>query len=107
MSARNSLLAVLLCGVAVIPARHLTAQTPSSGYDDRWNELTKLKPTDQVAAVKGLTLTRDAAQLVMDSGSVVQLSPVGGRTVAVVFTGKGSFRFTPPNGIERERLKQF
>ncbi len=103
MPARNLFLAALLLSFA----GPLRAQTPASSYDDRWNELTKLKPTDQVASVKGLTLNRDAAQLVMDSGSVVQLSPIGGRTVAVVFTGKGSFRFTPPAGIERERLKLF
>jgi hypothetical protein len=90
----------------LLPLR-LYAQSPAAGYDERYLELTGLKPTNQVAQVKGLVLRRDAAELGLDSGSVVLLSPVGARTVAVAFTGKGTFRFAPPAGIERERLKFF
>jgi len=66
-----------------------------------------LTVTSQVASVRGLVLRRDAAELALDSGSVVWLSPVGGRIVAAVFEGRGTFRFTPPPGIEAERLRLF
>jgi hypothetical protein len=81
--------------------------TPAATYDERYGQLHGMRPTNQVAPVVGLVLHRDVAELVLDSGSVVLLGPIGGRTVAAVFTGRGTFRFTPPAGIERERLRLF
>ena len=81
--------------------------TPAASYDERYGALNDLKPTDQLAPVQGLVLHRDLAEFALDSGSVALLSPIGGRTVAVVFLGRGTFRLTPPAGIERERLKLF
>lgn len=102
----HSLSGILVLTLAARGAQAL-AQEPAASYDDRYLELTSLKPTDQVATVRGLALRRDVAEVMLDSGNVVLLSPVGGRTVAIAFTGKGTFRFAPPAGIERERLKLF
>lgn len=88
-------------------ARSLTAQGMAASYDERFQEIVRLKPTNQVETVRGLTLTRDAGELDLEAGTLTRLSPVGGRTMALVFNGKGTFRFTPPAGIERERLKLF
>lgn len=94
-------------GALLAATRLLAAQAPATSYDERYQEILRLKPTDQVATVKDLTLTRDAGTLVLESGSLTRLSAVGGRTMALAFTGKGTFRFVPPAGVERERLKQF
>lgn len=107
MFARPAVLALALLAVSNSSPLAVAAQAPAASYDERYQEITRLKPTDQVATVKGLTLTRDAGELVLESGTLTKLSQVGGRTVAFAFNGKGSFRFTPPAGIERERLKLF
>ena len=108
MLARMSLAPLfLLIGSLPLSSQTPLAGAPATSYDERYLELTRIKPADQVAEVKGLVLRRDVAQLELDSGRVVLLTPVGGRTVAVAFTGNGTFRFTPPAGIERERLKLF
>jgi hypothetical protein len=107
MFARPALLAFLLAAVANSSPPAATAQGPAGTYDERYQDIMRLKPTDQVAIVSGLTLTRDAGELNLEAGTLTQLSPVGGRTMALVFNGKGTFTFTPPAGVERERLKQF
>ncbi len=99
-------------GLLTLTAGRLLAQgategTPAAAYDERYGQLNGMRPTNQVAPVTGLVLHRDVAELALDSGSVVLLTPIGGRTVAAAFTGRGTFRFTPPAGIERERLKLF
>jgi hypothetical protein len=86
------------------------AQTQQSAteYDSVYAELVRLAPVDgQVAEVHDLVIRRDVGELVLSSGQLVVLSPVGGRTVAVAFHGTGLFRFTPPTHLEQQRLREF
>ncbi|MFN8653265.1 MAG: M1 family aminopeptidase [Gemmatimonadales bacterium] len=99
--------ALTLLAFTLLIARTLPAQAPAATYDERYQEILKLHPTTQAIAVKGATITRDAGTLTFESGTLTWLSDVGGRTVAVAFNGKGKFRFVPPAGIERERVKLF
>lgn len=62
---------------------------------------------DQGAEVKGLTLTRDVAEIMLDQGRLHLLEPVGGRTWGALFRGTGRMRFTPSSKIERDRLTIF
>jgi hypothetical protein len=84
-----------------------TATTPV-GYEARFKEVMGMAgdPT-RVAKVDHLVLTRDVATFTLESGTLVLLSPVGGRTVGALFKGKGSFSFTPPTSTERDRLARF
>ncbi|HXI20047.1 MAG TPA: hypothetical protein VNH46_03130, partial [Gemmatimonadales bacterium] len=101
----------LLFLIAVLPAVLIAQSPPAAGaaanYDRCYQDVIQLRPSDQAAAVKGIALRRDAVELALDSGTVVWLTPVCGHRVAAAFTGRGTFRFTPPVGIERERLKLF
>ena len=60
--------------------------------------------SDSVAQVRGFVLRRDAIEFHLDSGRITLLTPVAGRTVAAVFTGKGSIAFAPPLAVERGQL---
>ena len=81
-----------------------TTVTPAESYEEVFDELMALEPTTCIAAVAGLTLTRDVGRFVLDSGRLHLLTPVQGRTVGAVFLGRGTFRFEPPIDIEREQL---
>lgn len=84
------------------------AQQSATEYDSVYAELARLAPVDgQVAEVHDLVIRRDVGELVLTSGQLVVLSPVGGRTVAVAFHGTGLFRFTPPTHLEQQRLREF
>ncbi len=99
------LTAVLVLSV-LFPIQHHTSQQtePESvdssvfavtSYEAAYEQLMNLEPlADGVAAVSGLTLERDAAQYTLRSGTMYLLSPVAGRTVAAVFLGSGTFRFS-------------
>jgi hypothetical protein len=64
----------------------------STEYLDRYREIMALAPMrESVAAVNQLVLRRDAAQIVLSSGTLYLLSPVGGRTVGAIFHGAGRF----------------
>jgi Peptidase family M1 domain len=77
-------------------------------YDDRYAEVMGLAgDRGQVAEVNNLVLTRDAARFTLASGRLYFLTPVGGRTIGAVFQGQGSFAFTPPSTMERDRLVRF
>lgn len=99
---------------AVVVAAPLLVSAPASGstsavsYDARFDELQSLSPiAAQVADVHGLALRRDVGEWTLKAGTLYALSPVGSRTVAVLFTGTGQFKFTPPSLTERNRLMRF
>jgi hypothetical protein len=84
------------------------AAVHASSYDSVFDSLLQALPVaEQVATVTNLTIQRDAARFSLQSGKLYLLTPVGGRTVAAAFRGKGVFSFTPPTAIERGRLNRF
>jgi hypothetical protein len=104
LGARRALRALVL---ACVPGA-VMAQQPAESYAQRYTEVTNLAPTTgRVAAVSGFVLARDRARFTLESGSLYLLTPVGGRTVAALFKGKGRFALTPPTAIERARLRRF
>jgi hypothetical protein len=77
-------------------------------YEQRYAELRELQAVpNRVAPVSQLVLRRDAGQFTFGNGSFYALTPLGGRTMAVVFVGSGIFSFSPPTPIEQERLARF
>jgi hypothetical protein len=90
-----------------------SASAPSSApsaaetFDETYRELLELAPLDsRVAAVKDLVLERDVGRFTLQQGRIYQLSPIGGRTVGVVFVGQGRFAFAPESRIEQSRLER-
>ncbi|MGH7752254.1 MAG: M1 family aminopeptidase [Gemmatimonadales bacterium] len=76
-------------------------------YEQVFEDLRRMAPrADQVATVRGLVLRRDVAEFRMEDGTLQLLSDVAGRTVAVAFSGRGSWTFAPPLDVERAHLKR-
>ena len=85
-------------------------QQPDTGsqalrYEPVFEALRRMTPrSDRVAAVRDLTLRRDAIELRLAEGQLALLTPVAGRTVGAVFVGRGTLSFVPPLGVERAQL---
>jgi hypothetical protein len=106
----------LVAALSAAPSARLIAQAPpapppspvAASYMERYREVTNLAPLPtQVADVHHLVLRRDAGQLILETGKLYLLSPVGGRTVGAVFEGSGRFVLTPPIAVEQAELKRF
>ena len=90
-----------------------TASTPPSPpgaagtFDETYRQLLGLTPVgSRVAEVKNLVVERDVARFTLQQGRLYELSPIGGRTVGVVFVGQGKFAFAPESPIEQSRLER-
>ena len=79
---------------------------PAASYEAYYDQLMEIRPlAEQSAAVSGITLKRDVGELQFESGRIWLLTPVNGRTLGLVFQGRGRFRFSPPSAMEQERLR--
>ncbi|MFN8589698.1 MAG: M1 family aminopeptidase [Candidatus Eisenbacteria bacterium] len=63
--------------------------------------------SSRIARVASLMIERDAGTFVLQEGQLAFAAPFGGRTVAAVFTGRGTFSFVPRSEIERQQLRRF
>ena len=85
----------------------LAVTSTQTAYDTVYQQIKSLAPQrDAVAPVSGLVLRRDVMELRLDSGSAYLLTPVAGRIVGVVFTGRGSMLFVPPLTVEQFNLQR-
>jgi hypothetical protein len=94
----------------VSPPPALRAQTApvAPAYADRFAEVMALSPApDGVADVSNLVLQRDLARFTLTSGKLYLLTPIGGRTVAALFRGTGTFSFAPTSPVEQHRLARY
>lgn len=107
MTLHRILTPCLVAALIALPSA-APAQSADSSYLERYAEITRLTPeAGRVADVSRLVLTRDAGRLTMERGKLFLLSPVGGRTVAAVFQGEGSFLLVAPPGHEDAELRRF
>jgi hypothetical protein len=95
--------------LATVTPAAVSAGPPSAAgtFDETYRELLGLAPLGaRVAEVKSLVIERDVARFTLQQGRLYQLSPVGGRTVGLVFVGQGMFGFAPDSPIEQSRLER-
>lgn len=79
-----------------------------NGYLKLFTQLTDLEPDPQKhIAINDFTFERDVARFHLKEGDWYFCKPVQGRICAAVFTGKGTFSFTPPTRIEKDQLYRF
>jgi hypothetical protein len=78
----------------------------ATSYDAIFEQLTALEPLSRGAPVSDLILSRDVARFVLEQGVVYSLSPVAGRTIGVVFVGRGRFQFAVSDPAERANAKR-
>ncbi|MCI0413390.1 hypothetical protein L0222_11410 [bacterium] len=57
--------------------------------------------------VSNLSIKRNAATIVLQSGEITLIEPLHGRHHAALFTGQGVFHFRPPNALEQDQLHKF
>ena len=103
--------------VAFVPAAHgAAAPRPVVGgasadtaltFPRFYESLAALSPdTARVAEVASIQIVRDAGTFVFEAGTLALCRPVAGAICAAVFSGRGTFLFTPPPGIERDQLER-
>jgi len=85
----------------------VAALPPQSQYDSVFDQVKGMVPQlDAASPVRDVVLRRDAFELRMDSGNAYLLSPVAGRVVGIVFTGRGTVSFAPPLTVEQYNLQR-
>jgi len=108
MDRRYQFLLLLLSGV--IPGS-LGAQAPAPAPADpavlrRDIEASHLDPARAVT-LKNVKLGAGLATLVLEDGVLVPASPVGGKSIELVFTGRGRIVLEPPDRVESGQLELF
>jgi hypothetical protein len=96
--------------LALVGPGRLDAQdgAVAEGYEARFAEVMALAAApDGVADVKDLVIERDVARFTLKSGKLYLLTPIGGRTIGVLFRGSGIFSFAPTSTIEQDRLARY
>src|SRR5262245_20930680 len=69
-------------------------------------EASRLDP-GRAVSLKNVKLNAGLALLQLEEGTLVPATPVGGKTVELVFFGKGKMRIEPPDEIEAGQLELF
>lgn len=100
-------LAVLLA--LALSARPTAAAEPVFASFDEFHDAWTAWRVDstQVATVQSLLIERDAGVFVLEEGRIALATPLGGHTCAAVFSGRGTFVFTPRTPVEREQVERF
>lgn len=98
--------------LAVLFAAHAALAAPAADGWTKWTEFHRdfaNWPLDsaRIARVSSVMLERDAGTFVLQEGQLAFAAPLGGRTVAAVFVGRGTFSFAPRSEIERQQLRRF
>jgi hypothetical protein len=110
--ARRALLGLMVAWAALAGRMPVLQAQEASGaatsYQERFAEVMAMTAVPaSVADVKGLVLKRDVARFTLASGKLYLLTPIGGRTVAALFRGSGTFSFVPASKVEQDRLARF
>jgi hypothetical protein len=83
----------------------LVASTASAQDATDYRDLRASRPDGRSIAVKELILERDAYRIMLQSGAVHLLAPLGGDTFGAVFIGQGSYLLNPATPAERRHLQ--
>ena len=99
---------ILIAALVTATAARLPAQGapdvsgPATTFDQRYEQLRALDASPAAVATIGrVVITRDAATFTLDGGKLYRLAPMGGRTVALVYEGPGTFTFAPAAPTEQ------
>jgi len=80
----------------------------STDYERAVSDLLSLHAdAGRTAKVENIIIKREGARFDLHHGEIQLLSRVNDRYIAFLFTGQGTFRFTPPTKIERAQLRRF
>src|SRR6185295_19129261 len=96
----------LIVGLLLLHAGAALAQSPDPASLRREIEQARLDPVRAVS-LKGLNLNAGLAILSLEYGVLLPTTLVGGKTVELVFLGKGRITIDPPDPIEAGQLDLF
>lgn len=86
----------------------LSSAKPYENYTDFLNEIKNVAiDYENAYPVTEYFLTRDVANISLDSGVVYLCKPVNNRRCLAVFIGKGTLMFEPPIKVEQDQLERF
>ncbi len=106
-TARPSSAQLAAVASASAPAQPAGGLGAAESFDETYGELLALTPVpSRITEVRNVVLQRDIARFTLQQGRLYQLSPIGGRTVGLVFVGQGRFAFAPDSPIEQDRLER-
>jgi hypothetical protein len=81
------------------------AQSPS--VTTLYRDLERIAPDPgRQAGLNDILLIRGGQEILLQSGTLRLLTPVGGKVVGALFEGKGSLSFAPPTAIERGEFER-
>ena len=83
------------------------AAAPSDELMRVYAQLRSLQGSDQWGIAEGAVWKRDAATFTFKDGRIAFAAPVGGRVLAAVFTGQGTFELDPPTAIDKQQIARF
>ena len=72
-----------------------------------YSQLRSLQGSDQGAVTENTVFRRDVGTFTFQTGHLTFAGPVGGRVVAAVFTGQGTFEFDPPTPMDQHQISRF
>src|SRR3954453_17981103 len=99
-------LSVLSCLLPLLAAGVLHAQTPDPAALQAAIAGARLEPARAVT-LKNVKLGVGLGTLRLEDGVLIPATPVGGKTVEMVFLGKGRLEVEPPDAIESGQLELF
>jgi hypothetical protein len=97
---------VLTCLLTLLAAGALRAQAPEPAALQGAIAGARLEPARAVA-LKGVKLAVGLGTLRLDDGVLIPATAVGGKTIEMVFLGKGRLEVEPPDAIEAGQLELF
>jgi hypothetical protein len=97
---------VLTCLLTLLAAGALRAQAPEPAALQAAIAGARLEPARAVA-LKGVKLAVGLGTLRLEDGVLIPATAVGGKTVEMVFLGKGRLEIEPPDAIEGGQLELF
>lgn len=103
-------LAAALFLLPILPPHPAQASSPvdTTAYHRWYQGLRNAEADpDRGMVIEGLTLERDQATLILESGTLHLLEPVEGRTYGAIFAGKGRLRFEAPVPVEQAQMVRF
>ena len=97
---------VLTCLLTLLAVGVLRAQAPEPAALQAAIAGARLEPARAVA-LKGVKLAVGLGTLRLDDGVLIPATAVGGKTIEMVFLGKGRLEVEPPDAIEGGQLELF
>lgn len=105
MTFRAATVPAVLLAISMPAPLGAQSTTAARSWDAGYAEIQQMVPaTGRGGSVNGLVLEREAGRLQFVSGTLVLMTPLGGRILGATFHGEGTFTFAPKSETERQQL---